>query len=195
MAEAGLSTSTLGWMMAASAFTDAYSLRQQGHIQRTRLERERLFNEFRQWAAERSAGVVVAASQRQANEELRQADLVASRALAVAAASGGGVSDPTVVDILARTRGEGVYRASQALYEGEERSRSIRISAKGGGDYSTDPMPGYNAAAFGRLAQTGLSLYARYGMNGPGGAPQTGGTTGKLDWQSTGDFGGSMDIS
>jgi hypothetical protein len=166
----------MGWLQAAQSFTDAYNTHQQGKIAKTRLERERLYSEFRQWAAERQAGIVVAASQRTAAEELRQADLVASRALAVAAASGGGVSDPTVVDILARTRGEGVYRANVALYEGEERSRAIRISGAGGVEFNTDRsvMAGYNAAAAGKLARTGLSLYAKYGMNGPGAQPQTG---------------------
>lgn len=190
------SMAAMGWMQAAQSFTDAYNMRQQGKIAKTRLERERLFSEFQQWAADRQASIVVAASQRNAAEEIRQADLVASRALAVAAASGGGVSDPTVVDILARTRGEGVYRANVALFEGEERSRAIRISGAGGGDYNTgNVMAGYNAAAAGKIARTGLSLYARYGMNGPGTEPAVSGGSGKLDWQSTGDFSGdSMDI-
>lgn len=165
----------MGWLQAAQSFTDAYNLHQQGMIAKTRLEREKLFSEFRQWAGERQAGIVVAASQRTAAEELRQSDLVASRALAVAAASGGGVSDPTVVDILARTRGEGVYRANVALYEGEERSRAIRLSGMRVAEFNTgNVMAGFNAAAAGKLAHTGLSLYSKYGMNGPGSQPQTG---------------------
>lgn len=171
-----MSVAALGWMQAATAFTDAYNTHQAGKIAKTRMERERLFTEFRQWAADRQGNIVVAASQRTAAEEVRQADLVASKALAVAAASGGGVSDPTMVDIIARTRGEGVYRANVALYEGAERSRAIRISGAGGGDYNTgNVMAGYDAAAAGKIGKAGLSLFAKYGMNGPGSQPQTAG--------------------
>lgn len=186
-----MSMAALGWMQAASAFVDAYNIRQQGKVQKTRLERENLYRRFNQWAADRQAGLVVAASQRQSAEELRQADLVASRALAVAAASGGGASDPTVVAVLARTRGEGVYRANLALYEGAERARAIRIQGAGADIDTSGVMAGANAAAFGRIAREGLSLYARYGLGGPDSAPDSGG--GDLDWSSTGDFGGPAD--
>lgn len=182
----------LAWLQAAQGFTDAYNIRQQGKIAKTRLERQQVYQAFNEWAADRQAGLVVAASQRQAGEERRQADLAASRALAVAAASGGGVSDPTVVNILANTRGEGAYRAQVALYEGEERSRAIRIAGAGAQDFDDGDsiMAGATAAAAGRLARTGLSLYARYGMGGPGATPSAGSN---LDWNSTGDFGGSLD--
>lgn len=179
----------LGWLMAAGALTDAYNIRQQGKIQKTRIERENLYRRFNQWAADRQAGLIVAASQRVAAEELRQADLVSSRALAVAAASGAGAVDPTVVALLARNRGEGHYRASVALYEGEERARATRIQGAGAGELDTEGvMAGANAAAFGRIAREGLSLYARYGLGGPD--ADTGGSASKLDWRSTGDFGG-----
>lgn len=186
------SVAGLGWAQAFTALTDAYNTRQQGLIAKTRLERQKVYQEFQDWAAGRTAGVVVAASQRVAHEERRQADLAASRALAVAAASGGGVSDPTVVDTLVRIRGEGALRASVALYEGEERARQIRIAGAGAQDFNVDPTAGYNAAAAGKLAKAGLSLYARYGMGGPT-LESTGGSGNGIDWQSTGDFGGSMD--
>lgn len=189
-----MSTAALGWAQAFTAITDAYNVRQQGKIAKTRLERQKVYQEFQDWAADRAAGVVVAASQRNAHEEKRQADLAASRALAVAAASGGGVSDPTVVDTLVRIRGEGALRASVALYEGEERGRQIRLAGAGAQDFNVDPSAGYNAAAFGKLAREGLSLYARYGMGGPKLESTGGSSGGGLDWQSTGDFGGgSMD--
>lgn len=71
-----------------------------------------------------------AAAQRQAMEQNRQGELVQSRALAVAAASGGGVTDPTVVRILGGIEGEAAYRASVALYEGEEKARQLRMQAR-----------------------------------------------------------------
>lgn len=189
------SVAGMGWMQAGLALVDAYNTREAGKMQKIQLERQQMYQAFNQWAGDRQAGVVIAASQRTAAEERRQADLIASRALAVAAASGGGVSDPTVVDILARTRGEGAFRAQVALYEGEERARAIRISGAGGSDFdaSSQVMAGANAAAAGRLAKTGLSLYARYGMGGPGTTPSQSPSGSNLDWNTTGDFGGSAD--
>ena len=169
------SMSALGWMMGAGALLQAYGLYEQGRMARIQAGREQVFREFAMWNAEREGGLAIAVSQRQALEERRQADLVASRALAVAAASGAGVSDPTVVDLLARTRGEGVYRANVALYEGEARARSMRIAAAGGGgfDEGRSLQAGFNAAAAGALFRGGAGLYARslydrYGLNGPG---------------------------
>jgi len=182
--------SGIGWMMAANALFDAFNTREQGKIAKTKLERDRIYQDFQDWASERQAGVVVAASQRTAMEERRQANLAASRALAVAASSGGGVSDPTMVDILSRIRGEGGLRASVALYEGEERARQIRLSGAGAQDLrsGSEIMAGYNAAAAGKIAREGLSLYAKYGMGGP--KTTSPGVTGdrRLEWNDTGDF-------
>ena len=76
--------------------------------------------ELRREAAqlEVQAGQERATSQRQSIEERRQARLASSRALAIAAASGGGSDDPSVVNAIANIEGEGEYRALTALYEG-----------------------------------------------------------------------------
>jgi hypothetical protein len=181
MASGGMGA--LGWLMGASTLMEAYGIREQGRMARVQSDRERVYREFAQWNAERVGAIAVASSRLQAREEERQADLVASRALAVAAASGGGVSDPTVVNIIARTKGEGAYRANVALYEGAERARQLRIAAAGGGDFNAGDsiMAGANAAALGRLARGGLSLYAKYGLGGPGGGDGKSGDEALLD--------------
>jgi hypothetical protein len=69
-------------------------------------------------------------SQRAAAEERRQARLAQSRGLAVAAASGGGASDVTVVNTLADVAKEGEYRALSALYEGNEKAVGYQNAAK-----------------------------------------------------------------
>lgn len=173
-----MANAAMGWMAAGSAVLEAYGLVEQGRIARIQAGREKLYRELAVWNAEREGAIAVAVSQRQALEERRQADLAASRALAVAASSGGGASDPTIVDILSRTKGEGHYRARVALYEGQAKSRAMRMSAAGGGDFDAGSSisAGYNAAALGRLARGGMSLYAKYGMNGPGSQPNTGGS-------------------
>ena len=79
---------------------------------------------------ERMAGQTRASSQRESIEQRREADLAQSRALALAAAGGGGASDPTVVDIISDLEGEGEYRALTALYNGEEQARGYEDEAK-----------------------------------------------------------------
>ena len=76
-------------------------------------------------AAVQAAGQERAKSQHAAAEQRRQAALVTSRARAVAGASGGGVTDPTMVDITSELAGEGERRALTAMYEGEDRARGI----------------------------------------------------------------------
>ena len=76
---------------------------------------------------ERRAGESRATSQREAIEERRQSRLAVSRTQAVAAASGGGASDPDVVERIADIEGEGEYNFLRALYEGSTASdRDIR---------------------------------------------------------------------
>lgn len=115
-----------------------------------------------------------ASSQRDAGEQLRRGRIIASRAQAVAAASGGGVSDPTISHLLADIEGEGAYRAGVALYQGDERARQLRMDAdakvfeasvaeEGGKQRQT----AYELAGFGRLASGSASLYGKYGMGGP----------------------------
>ena len=109
------------------------------------------------------AGQERAASQREAMEERRQARLLASRGLAVAAASGGGADDPSVVNALADIEGEGEYRALTALYEGESEGRGLENQAR------ARRAEGRNAKIAGliggaaSLLDAGSSLKERYG--------------------------------
>lgn len=75
------------------------------------------------------AGQERASAQRDAIEQHRQATLVTSRALAVAAASGAGADDPTVVNIMSRIEGEGEYRALTSLFSGETDARALEAEA------------------------------------------------------------------
>lgn len=164
-----------GWMMAAGAMFDAWGSIESGRFARVKAEQQRVAMQFEAEEAEKQAGQVLAISQQQAREEQRQGRYVASRALAVAAASGGGVSDPTIVNLIAKGKGEATYRANVALYQGEAKARQLRLQALGGnlsGDWAianglrTEEQ--YDYAAVGSALKGGASLYARYGMNGPG---------------------------
>lgn len=77
-----------------------------------------------------NAGQAMAAAQRDAYSVEREAEYTASHALAVAAASGGGASDPTVVSLMARNAAEMAYRKQLALYEGQETARSMETGAR-----------------------------------------------------------------
>lgn len=120
---------------------------------------------------EQNAGQSRAVSQREAAERRRSTRYLQSRAQAVAAASGAGASDPTVVNLIAGLEGEGEMGALASLFEGEEAARNMEYSAK-------------VARRFGKAASTGASLkgastilggasswYDKYGGSGsPGSA-------------------------
>lgn len=121
-----------------------------------------------------NAGQTIAAGQRAAEEQRRQGELIQSRAIALAAAGGGSVADPGVVNLLARNAGETAYRSSVALYEGEDRARTMResASAKEYSGYAAelsalDRQKSLMTSAFGDLVKGGGSLYTA--LN-PGGA-------------------------
>lgn len=79
---------------------------------------------------ERDANAAQVEAQGVAFNERRRAKILRSRALAVAGASGAGVSDPTVVNILGDIDAEGEVRALNALYEGDYLAQGLRSGAK-----------------------------------------------------------------
>lgn len=81
-------------------------------------------------AFEAQAGQAIAASQRDVFDVQRLGRLAQSRAIALAAASGGGVATaPTVIKIVGGIAGETAYNAGRALYAGEEKARQLRMQA------------------------------------------------------------------
>lgn len=93
-------------------------------------QRQNVERQFEAEQLEQQASQAAAAGQRRALEERRKANLLASRTLALAASSGGGASDNTVIDIIAKMKGEGAYRAGVALYQGEDEARRLRMGGK-----------------------------------------------------------------
>lgn len=77
------------------------------------------------------AGQSIAGGQIRGQDIQRQTAYINSQALARAAASGAGASDPTVMHLIAQTAGEGAYRAALAMYQGEAQARveSLQASA------------------------------------------------------------------
>jgi hypothetical protein len=77
------------------------------------------------------AGQEQAVAQREAENRLRESALLMSRAQAVAAASGGGALDPTVLRIIGGLAAEGELAAATERYNGDERARQLKLAAVG----------------------------------------------------------------
>ena len=127
---------------------------------------------------EQQAGQEIASSQRTAQERRREMRLAESRALALAAASGGG-TDRGVMDIISKLAGEGAYRAMSALYEGDERARKLRLAGAGAraeGEMLAQSGENRKKAFQINAITAGVkgmsSLYAKYGGGGPTNAPR-----------------------
>lgn len=80
--------------------------------------------------AKRNALAVEATSQRQAVEERRKAAFAVSRARALAAASGGGATDPTVLNVEAGIGAQGEYNALSRLFTGSDEATNLRNQAR-----------------------------------------------------------------
>lgn len=109
-----------------------------------------------------NAGQAQAAVQRNAIDIERQTQLNASRALAVAASSGGGASDPTVVSLLAQNAADGAYRKAAALYEGEDQARALNLQAAGVDTGSRIAKENSKARQAAMLVDTAASAYGGY---------------------------------
>ena len=116
---------------------------------------------------EQRAGQVKAVSQRNAQEVSRQGDLQMSRALAVAAASGGGVSDPTVMDVMGDIAGDTDYRRMVALYEGETAADELLLRGQMRRTEGDLAMQAGQIGALGTVLSGGTSMYARYNKDLP----------------------------
>lgn len=118
---------------------------------------------------EQNAGQQQAAAQREAAEERKRAQLAQSRALALAAASGAGASDPTVVDIIGDLAQEGSYRSMMQLYQGEDNARLLRQQAatkRYGGEIARQAG---KTNAIASILKGGSSLMSKYSPGGGAG--------------------------
>lgn len=105
-----------------------------------------------------NAGQTMASSQRSAFDVDRQAQYTASSALATAAASGGGASDPTVVNLIARNAGEFAYRKAVALYQGDDRARLMGMQADAKEFEGVNTQANSNQVGMSQMFAAGTSL-------------------------------------
>ncbi len=163
-------------------------------------ERKAALDQFQAEQLRVNAGQQIAAAQRTAQDVNLTTELIASHAKAVAAASGAGATDPTVVRLIAFQAGQGAYKANMALYNGEEAARGMRMQGAAY-DYQAeldraageDKAKAYDTAGDSSLFSAGSSLFAKYGVSGSatkgGDGLRTPVSMGQTDAYAVGGFG------
>lgn len=102
----------------------------------------------------------VAASQREAEQSTKEAELAMSRQQALAASSGGGAGSdaPTIVKLMSDVAGQGELNQQSTLYGGQQRAAGLIDQAKGRRASGKASLLGSSLAAFGQAAK-GISSY------------------------------------
>lgn len=76
-----------------------------------------------------NAGQQRAAGQHAAEKEKKTTDLLLSKMLAISGASGGGVADPTMLNLFAQAEAEGKVASQTQLYNAEQSAMSMEAEA------------------------------------------------------------------
>lgn len=133
-------------------------------------------------------------AQQMAKAERKKARLVHSRALAVAGASGAGVSDPQITDILSNVDAEGEINALNSLFTGDNQAQGLRYQGQVARRLgASKAMAGYAAAAsrafnsFTDFANNNPTFFSKYG--GDRAAVSMGQGTGYSDFAAMPDDG------
>lgn len=187
-------------LQIGSTILQAGSQYARGQVAQTVAKRRQALGEFEAQQLEQEAAQSRGVGMRGAADEALKTEYLNSTALARAAASGAGASDPTVMNVIARTAGEGAYRSALAMYEGESQARlDMQMAAAKryeGAVGMSDAALATKAANMG-VANTlltgavkGLSMYEKY-FAGPvkDKSSDTSGatiTSGNTSWMDTG---------
>ena len=124
---------------------------------------------FKAAQEEQAAQESRAAAQRGSLDKARESRLLLSKLQANAAASGGGASDPTVLDLAGGIAGRGEYESLMEMYKGENRARGLEDQAIGSrlsGDAAKAEGEAKRNASYmsaaGTIIGTGGSAYRTY---------------------------------
>lgn len=109
-------------------------------------------------------------AQQLAKGERKRARLLASRAQAVAGASGAGASDPQITDILSDIEAEGEINALNQLFTGDNRAKDLRYQADVARRTGTAQQIASNTQGFARAFSSGAdflndnpTFFSKYG--------------------------------
>lgn len=116
-----------------------------------------------------NAGQAIAASQRDAYFKGLEGDRVISAIRARAAASGGGVTNPTVMGLVGDALAQRAYNMQASLYGGEEKARVMEMQAESkrydaalGVEDAKQGRKAYMLSAAGSVAEGASSLFQKY---------------------------------
>jgi hypothetical protein len=117
------------WLAAAAPYVAAAGTVVSVVQQQNAGKQAQLNADFEAAQYEKQANAELAVSQQDAVRARRESRYLQSRAQAVAAASGAGATDPTVVNLIGDLEEEGEYNALTALYNGSQRAEAARSGA------------------------------------------------------------------
>ena len=120
---------------------------------------------------QQEAGASVASGIQGAINDRRQANYVASDAMARAAAGGVSGSSPSVLSVTSQIKEQGEYKALTSIYQGEDRAAEIRSRADQYTAEGRAAMVGGWASGMSNVLQGGTTFYDKYGAGAPGSAP------------------------
>jgi len=112
-----------------------------------------------------NAGQTRAMAQRQAINERRNTAYLTSRAQALAAASGGSATDPTVTNVIGNIEGEGEYRALSALASGETQATGLETQARAARNQGSAARTAGNISSLSTVLSGASSFYDKYGRS------------------------------
>lgn len=144
---------------------DFLGLRQQGQAAEQSARARAAASLFEAKQFEELAGQALASSQRSAGEAGRVGEKLSSRALALSAASGGGVATDVIADLDAET----AFLANTILAQGETKARTLRLAAAGkrfeaatGVQSGEATRRAFDLASVGTIFK-GVTLFGKYG--------------------------------
>lgn len=168
------------WVQVASTVLSlAGSMSQADSMRKTaaqNAENARIAAEANKVQTDYAAGQADAAGQHEAEAKRRKAELMLSRAHAVAAASGGGPLDES---LMSGILGEGETAAGYSSYESTEKAKGLRYrgqvgmyeaNAKGRSEIESANRQA-DATVMGAFGKAGMSMFSRFD---PGGMPDAG---------------------
>ena len=130
--------------------------------------------EFRALQEEQAANESRAGGQRLALEKGREARFLQSKLQASAAASGGGATDPGILDLTGDIAARGEYESLFEMFKGENRARGLEDQAMGSRMTGEALLAEGEAkrrasrlSALGTILGSGGSMYGQYNKIGP----------------------------
>jgi hypothetical protein len=154
------------FLSAAGALSSFSGSRKAAKAQRRQAELERQRGLEQQTYNEVASQEVLSIGQMNASEDRRQARLIASRAVAVAAA-GGAVED--IEHLLGDIHGEGAYRAAITLADAQSQSASLLFEGEQAAKYGAAQglatrgrAKAQELSGYGSLLKTGAALWGGF---------------------------------